>query len=264
MFKHISSLTALCLALVLLLTACAASVSLTQDTAADTEDSIQLPTVSEPEEEVIPQLEPPDDFAAAFSEPDTAVFKIAQYDMNYTVENADGARMVMQGGRIVENGLKVVPGFSTVDDDYSETGYEVPFSPRYKFSYECPHEACGFDVTWSKTDLYMFASGAGIETVESSLSGVRLTGEDMEYMIIYYVGNEDRVSLTITGAGESAVCLMRTEDGFRFYCENGATLLLRCNLKQENVQMLEVPAGQIGVVEHMSAGYDAILYAEPG
>ena len=99
--------------------------------------------------------------------------------------------------------------------------------------------------------------------MDSSLSGVRLTGENMDYTIKFNVPNEDGVIVKVTGSGEDAVCLVRTADGFRFYCENGAHMELPDAYEISAVRELEIPAGTVGVLEGISKGYDAELSTEP-
>ena len=245
----------------LLLTGCAAGTLLPQVVAEGTGDSTTLSEL-EGQEATIPELADPIGYSSELPEAEAMQVMITQYNMNYTLKSAEGARMVMKGGEIEENEIEAVSGFITADGTESTTTYEVAVSPSYTLAYEKPQEACGVAFGWSE-DLFAFVNGSGIETVEGSISGVRLTGEAMEYEIRYYLGNEDHVILIVKGTGDGAVCLMRTEDGFRFYCANGATLTLQQNAELKAVQTLEVPAGQIGVVERFSEGCNAVLRTEP-
>lgn len=201
-------------------------------------------------------------FAEQLSHSDTAKLWITLYDANYTVENADMESFVIKDGRMEENSMGSISSSFSMGEPASAI-YKVPFSGSYRFSYERPHEDCYFKVSWVTNEAFASVRGSGIQSVECSLSGVRVTGEDMQYTIKFYLPNADQAIMKVYGEGEAAVCLMRTEDGFRFYCETGAILELPDFYESSAVKKLEIPAGSVGVLEGISKGYDAELYTEP-
>lgn len=209
---------------------------------------------------MIPQLADDIPFDPSLLESKTMFLYITQYDMNYLVKNAEDAQMRMNHGKIEENEIHAIEGFGTIEETVTDS-YEVDSSTAYTFSYDTPHENCFFKVAWTD-ELFASARGSGIQTVECSLSGVRLTGENMVYTIKYYLDDEDQAILKVTGSGENAVCLMRTEDGFRFYCEKGAVMELPDFYEEKAVRSLDIPAGRVGVIEGISKGYQAELYTE--
>lgn len=230
----------------------AANVDLTEPAASSVTNS----------EDRIPLLPEAADLAALLPQKDTVRLEIGMYHDAFTVENADGLGFSVEKGQIKENAVKAEEGASTIEEIVSTT-YRVPFAEAYRLSYDEPQENCNFKVSWSDGAAFARAEGSGIQTVECSLSGIRLTGENMRFTLKYFAENGAQELLKITGAEESAVCLIRTADGFRFYCGNGAHMELPDHDELHAVCALEIPAGTVGVLEHASEGYDAALYTEP-
>ena len=212
--------------------------------------------------ERIPMLPDAGEFAALLSDTETMKLDITMYDMNFTVRNPEGLGFVMENGTITDDqiGLKEE---SFGMGNPSDTIYRVPFAEGYRFAYAYPHDHCAYLTIWGNGEVFCRVQGSGIETVDCSLGGVRLTGEDMDYTIKFNVHNEDGTLLKVTGSGEDAVCLVRTADGFRFYCENGAHMELPDFYEISAVRELEIPAGTVGVLEGISKGYSAELSTEP-
>lgn len=255
---------------VFMLPGCAASKP---QPVADEKVALVLPTVEETvEDELQAQLSDEStisdrlpstestELTGSQSEQDSMRLWIAEYDMNYTVENAEGARMVTKKGQITENTLGAQWLTGTVDG-VSTSVYAVPCSERYQFSYQKPHDDCYFKTSWEPNKLFASVKGSGIETVVCSLDEVCVTGENMEYTIKYYVDNPDQVIVKATGTGNE-VCLSRTADGFCLTCDREAVLELPDFYEYRAVKSLQVTAGQTGVLEGLSKGYDAVLYIE--
>lgn len=230
----------------------AANVDLTEPAASSVTDS----------EDQIPLLPDAADLAALLPQKDTVRLEIGMYHDAFAVENADGLGFSVEKGQIKENAVKAEEGASSLEEIVSTT-YRVPFAEAYCLSYDEPQENCNFKVSWSDGAVFARVKGSGIRTVECSLSGIRLTGENMRFTLKYFAENGAQELLKITGAEESAVCLIRTADGFRFYCENGAHMELPDHDEIHAVCALEIPAGTVGVLEHASEGYDAELSTEP-
>lgn len=235
----------------------------------ETLPEMTLPALSESDAETdglqvqtgIPLLESAAEYAEQLSCEDTMKLWVMEYDANYIIENGSKERLVVRNAKMEENSLGAeIVGMAA--DAVATTIYRLPFCDSFLFSYNETHDHCELKASWIQNGLFASVRGSGIETAELSLGGVRLTGENMEYTIKYYLDNEDQAILKVTGKGESAVCLMRTEDGFRFYCENGAVMELPDYYEEKAVKSLEIPAGQVGVIENVSSGYKAEFLTE--
>ncbi len=237
--------TALLLLIIVVLAGCTAKPTGQLNTA---REEIQLPDGS--------------DFAALLSQRDSVCLEIRMFNGTFAVENPDGLGFAVEQGSIKENAIGAEEAGASVEKTVS-VDYLVPFATAYKLFYAEPQEDCNFKLSWSDGEVFARARGSGIQTVECSLSGIRLTGADMEYTLKFYIPNDDNTILKITGSGESNVSLVRTEDGFRFYCENGAHMELPDWDEINAVRELEIPAGTVGVLEHASKGYEAELSTEP-
>ena len=261
--KHRILTTALLLLIIVILVGCTVSPTGQMNAA---QEEIDLPELTQgdrtQEKERIPMLPDPEPFVNQLLQSEKVILNITMYDMNFTIENQKGLCFIMKDGKVKKNRIGAEERGSSIEG-IVDTDYEVPFDSGYRFSYAYPHEDCSYRVAWAKGKLFASAWGSGIETVDCSLSGIRLTGENMEYTLKFYIRNADTAVLIVTGSGESAVCLIRTEDGFRFYCENGAHMELPDAYESKAIRELEIPAGMVGVLEGISKGYDAELYTEP-
>ena len=228
----------------------------------DMPEPISTEALTAPQPYEIPLLPDAGEFVALLSDTETMKLDITMYDMNFTVRNPEGLEFVMENGTITDDQIGVKEEAKGIGDP-ADIIYRVPFAESYRFAYSRPHEHCQYWTIWGDSEVYGLVQGSGIETVDCSLSGVRLTGENMDYTIKFNVPNEDGVIVKVTGSGEDAVCLVRTADGFRFYCENGAHMELPDHDEIHAVCALEIPAGMVGVLEHASEGYDATLSTEP-
>lgn len=211
--------------------------------------------------DTIPQLEDAAAFEEMLSHEDTMKLWVMEYYASYTVEDERNERFVVNKAVMEENSL----GAEIADvamDEICTTIYRVPFRERYLLSYDSPRESCYVKASWIQNSLFASVEGSGIQTVEFSLSGVRITGENMEYTIKYFLDNEDHAILKVAGKGENAVCLSRTEDGFRFYCRNGAVMELPDFYEMKAVKSLDIPTGMVGAIDGISRGYVAELYLE--